>query len=55
VTAIRTFVFQLPLAYILAAYLDFGLTGVWWGIVGGNVIATIFTFTWGFKTVNRIL
>jgi len=55
VTIIRTFVFQLPLAYILAAYLDWGLTGVWWGIVGGNVIATIFTFTWGFRTVNHIL
>jgi len=55
VTIIRTFVFQLPLAYILAAYLDWGLTGVWWGIVGGNVIATIFTFTWGFRTVNKIL
>jgi putative MATE family efflux protein len=54
-TLIRTFVFQIPLAYILGAYLDFGLTGVWWGIVGGNVIATVFTFTWGFRTVNRIL
>jgi len=55
VTIIRTFVFQIPLAYILATYLGWGLTGVWWGIVLGNVIATIFTFTWGFRTVNRIL
>lgn len=54
-TLIRTFVFQIPLAYILGAYLDLGLTGVWWGIVGGNVISTVFTFTWGFKTVNHIL
>jgi putative MATE family efflux protein len=54
VTLIRTFVFQIPLAYILGAYLDFGLTGVWWGIVGGNLIATVFTFTWGLKTVNHI-
>ncbi len=55
VTLIRTFVFQIPLAYILGTYLDFGLTGVWWGIVSGNVIATIFTFSWGYKTVNHIL
>lgn len=55
VTLIRTFIFQIPLAYILGTYLGWGLTGVWWGIVGGNVIATIFTFTWGFRTVNRIL
>jgi len=55
VSIIRTFLFQIPLAYILGAHLGWGLTGVWWGIVGGNVIATIFTFTWGFRTVNRIL
>jgi putative MATE family efflux protein len=55
VTIIRTFIFQIPLAYILGANLDLGLTGVWWGIVGGNIIATIFTFTWGYRTVNHIL
>lgn len=55
VTIIRTFVFQIPLAYILSVYTGWGVTGVWWGIVLGNVIATIFTFTWGYKTVNRIL
>jgi Na+-driven multidrug efflux pump len=55
VTIIRTFVFQIPLAYILSVYTSWGITGVWWGIVLGNLIATIFTFTWGFKTVNRIL
>ena len=55
VTIIRTFVFQIPLAYILATHLGWGLTGIWWGIVLGNVIATIFTFSWGYRTVNRIL
>jgi putative MATE family efflux protein len=55
VTIIRTFIFQLPLAYLLGAYFNFGLTGVWWGIVGGNIIATTFTFTWGYKTVNHII
>lgn len=55
VSIIRTFLFQIPLAYLLGASLNLGLTGVWWGIVGGNVIATIFSFTWGFKTVNRII
>jgi Na+-driven multidrug efflux pump len=55
VSVIRTFVFQIPLAYIFGAYLGWGLTGVWWGIVLGNLTATIFTFTWGLRTVNRIL
>jgi putative MATE family efflux protein len=55
VTLIRTFIFQIPLAYLLGAYHDFGLTGVWWGLVLGNMIATIFTFSWGFRTVNHIL
>lgn len=53
VTIIRTFVFQIPLAYILGGYLGFGLTGVWWGIVLGNVFSTFITFTWGLKTVNH--
>jgi putative MATE family efflux protein len=55
VTVIRTFIFQIPLAYILGVHLRIGLTGVWWGIVMGNVIATTYTFTWGYRTVNRIL
>jgi putative MATE family efflux protein len=55
VTIIRTFVFQIPLAYILSVYTSWGITGVWWGIVLGNLIATIFTFTWGYRTVNHIL
>jgi putative MATE family efflux protein len=55
VTIIRTFLFQVPLAYILGTYFNFGLTGVWWGIVLGNVFSTFITFTWGFKTVSRIL
>jgi putative MATE family efflux protein len=54
VTIIRTFVFQIPLAYFLGSYLGFGLTGIWWGIVLGNVFSTFITFSWGFKTVNRI-
>jgi putative MATE family efflux protein len=55
VTIIRTFVFQLPMAYILSVHTGWGVTGVWWGIVLGNLIGTIFTFSWGYRTVNRIL
>ncbi len=54
-TIIRTFVFQIPLAYILATHVGWGLTGIWWGIVLGNVISTIFTFSWGYWTVDHIL
>jgi putative MATE family efflux protein len=55
VTIIRTFLFQIPLAYILGAYFNLGLRGVWWGIVGGNILSAFITFFWGIKTVNKIL
>ncbi len=55
VTLLRTFVFQLFIVYLLAIILGWGLTGVWWGIVIGNILAVGITFAWGILTINRLV
>jgi putative MATE family efflux protein len=54
VTIIRTILFQVPVVYLFGIVMDMGLTGVWIGIVAGNVAATVITFSWGVLTVNRL-
>jgi putative MATE family efflux protein len=46
VTIFRTIVLAVPLAYLFALGLDFGLPGVWWGIVSGNIMGGIVAFIW---------
>ncbi len=55
VTILRTLVLQLPLTYLLGIILEMGLIGVWLGIVIGNLLAVVVTFSWGQYTVNTIL
>jgi putative MATE family efflux protein len=45
-TLIRTVFLTAPLAYLLAVYLDFGLTGVWWSFVTANTVGGVISFTW---------
>jgi Na+-driven multidrug efflux pump len=54
VTIIRTIVLQVPVVYLFGIVLGMGLTGIWIGIVVGNVAATFITFSWGVYTVNRL-
>lgn len=54
VTVLRTIVLQIAMAYLFAMVLDFGLTGVWMGIVTGNVTAALISFTWGRFTVSHL-
>ncbi len=54
VTIIRTIILQVPAAYFLGIILNMGLTGVWIGMVGGNILALIVTFSWGIYTVNKV-
>lgn len=54
VTLIRTILFQIPAAYLLGIVFEMGLTGIWLGIVAGNVLAVVITFSWGIFTINRI-
>ena len=55
VTILRTIIIQVPVAYLLGIVFQMGLTGVWLGIITGNVIAVTITFLWGRHTVNHII
>lgn len=54
VTILRTVILQVPGAYLLGIMFSLGLTGVWMGLVIGNIIAVSVSFLWGRKTVNGI-
>jgi len=54
VTIIRAIILQVPVVYLFGIIMGMGLTGIWIGIVTGNVVATFITFSWGVYTVNRI-
>ncbi len=45
-TILRTLVFVPGFAAIFAIYLDQGLTGVWWGIVVGNILGSSVLYAW---------
>lgn len=55
VTILRTIILQVPIAYLFGIVFGLGLTGVWIGLVLGNVLAVIVTFTWGSITIARVL
>jgi putative MATE family efflux protein len=54
VTIVRTLVLGTPLAAIFALNLDMGLSGVWWGMVVGNVLGSILAFSWAFFYVRKL-
>jgi len=54
VTVIRTIVLAVPFAYIYAVLIGMRLTGVWWGIVTGNVLGAFIAFTLGRHFVNKL-
>jgi Na+-driven multidrug efflux pump len=31
-----------------------GLSGVWWGIVTGNAVSAVITFSWGRFTIKKL-
>ncbi|MGC9529558.1 MAG: MATE family efflux transporter [Candidatus Bipolaricaulaceae bacterium] len=53
-TGLRTLVLQVLGAYGMAVWGNLGLSGVWWGIVAGNVLAGLLAFAWGWRTVDRL-
>lgn len=54
VTLIRTIILAVPLAYIFAVVLNMNLSGIWWGIVAGNITASVIAFTWGRHFIHRL-
>jgi Na+-driven multidrug efflux pump len=54
VTILRTIILQIPFTWILGIYFQFGLIGVWSGIVAGNFIAVMIAFIWARKSLSNI-
>jgi Na+-driven multidrug efflux pump len=42
-------------AVIFAFNLNMGLIGVWWGMVTGNILGSLFIFGWARFYVSRLL
>lgn len=55
VTILRTIILIIPLAWIFAVVLGWGLTGAWWGLVVANIIGSAVTFLWAKIYVNHLL
>ena len=53
VNLIGFYLFALPLAYVLAFPLGFGLTGIWWGLAAGLGGVALMLVTWVNRT-NRL-
>jgi putative MATE family efflux protein len=46
VTIVRTLILGTPLSAIFALTLNWGLVGVWWGLVVGNLLGSFIAFSW---------
>lgn len=53
-TLIRTFLFEVPVAYILGIHLDMGLIGVWIGILTGDFLVMLISFAFGNYVIREI-
>lgn len=54
VTILRTIVMQILFSYLFGITFGFGLVGIWWGIVLGNVTAGMIAFIWGQWTIGKL-
>ena len=54
VTILRTVVMQASFCYLFGIWLGFGILGIWWGIVLGNLTAAAVSFAWGRLTVQKL-
>ncbi len=55
VNILRTIMLQIPICFILGIYLNFGLFGVWAGLVMATCLSAIIAFIWGINTINKSL
>ena len=54
ITILRLAGIAIPMAYFYVYVLDIGIYGVWFGIITGNLIASIFSIFWVGKTMKRL-
>jgi putative MATE family efflux protein len=55
VNILRNLAFIAVFAYVLGIALGFGETGVWWGIVAGNILGGIVAHLWARLYISRII
>ncbi len=53
-TVTRSLVMQVSFAYLFAIVMDYGLVGVWVGIVVANVTASLIAIPWGLRTIKKV-
>jgi putative MATE family efflux protein len=54
VTIVRTLVLGTPLAWVFAVPFDLGISGVWWGMVVGNLLGSMLAFTWASYYIRKL-
>ncbi len=54
ITITRTLVFQILFRWFLGIHLGLGLSGLCWGVVSGNITASLIAVTWGQFTIRNI-
>jgi Na+-driven multidrug efflux pump len=45
-TIMRSLVFAILFAYVFTFIVGMGETGIWWGMVAGEIVGGLFAFTW---------
>ena len=53
-TIVRSLILTPLFAFLFSYYLEMGLTGVWWGLVFGNVLGSLMTFGWVYVYVRKM-
>ena len=53
-TTIRTIFLTAPIAYILALSLNWGLSGIWWGIVISNILGAVIAYSWARSYIKHL-
>jgi putative MATE family efflux protein len=54
VTIVRAVILGTILPAVFAIYFGMGISGVWWGLVGGNLIGSMIAFTWAVIYVRKL-
>jgi putative MATE family efflux protein len=54
-TVLRNLVFIAVFAYLFGIVLGFGEHGVWWGIVAGDILGGIISYTWARYYISRLI
>ncbi len=53
-TIMRTLIFQILFSWFLGIQLGYGLSGICWGVVTGNITASLIAVTWGQIEIKKL-